>query len=145
MLLKKYIYFAVNNLKSDPLYKKAVIIGETDDLYKRESQYKPKGIFTELGDVKSFDGRTDLIYPFVDFFIFEIETTKKKNVNDKYIHEILKHEKPFTDLLYKITDHNTKEAFRFYSESLDILYSIDKLKEYIIDYFNEDIIKLAIV
>lgn len=137
-MVSKYIYFAANNMIAHPLYKQSFILGETDNLLERQHQYNvmQKGIQQiQTGDIISLNGMKDLIFPFVNCFKYTIPGQYTKNKHDTYIHNILKTERPFKDLIYHVKDKslmNTKEAFAFYSTN-DFLHDIERIKEFIID------------
>ena len=122
------IYFAANNIITDPFYSKSCIIGETSDLIRRQSEYSYKGIAVQTGTILNYIGEKGLAFPFVTYF--------QSDLHDSDIHEMMR-DKPFRDIVYKLPYKalNTKEAFAFYSESLDIKYNILRLKDLILTSF----------
>ena len=138
-MVSKYIYFAANNMLEHPLYRKSFILGETDDIIARQHQYNvmQKGIQQiPPGALTSCDGKGGLIFPFVDYFKLTINAVANtKNRHDTFIHDIMLHERPFTDLVYHVKDKllmNTKEAFAFYNTS-DFIRDIERIKEFLIE------------
>ena len=120
------------------LYNKSFILGETDDINKRQLQYNKiqKGLQKpNTGTIVSMTNEAGLIFPFVDCFKFTLPGGYTKNKHDSQLHYILQHEKPFTDIVYHIKDKtvmNTKEAFAFYSTN-DLIYDIERLKNFLIE------------
>jgi predicted transglutaminase-like protease len=122
------IYFAANNIISDTFYSKSCIIGETNNLIRRQTEYSYKGISVQTGTISNYMNEKGLAFPFVTYF--------NSDLHDRDIH-LLMLEKPFRDIVYKLpySALNTKEAFAFYSESLDIKYNILRLKDLILASF----------
>lgn len=138
-MLAKYIYFAANNMVEHPLYKKSFILGETGNLIERQRKYNvmQKGIQQiPTGTLTSIDGKDGLIFPFVDYFKLTLNTAPTaKNRHDTFIHDILSHERPFKDIVYRVKDKsvmNTQEAFAFYN-ALDFLRDVERVKTYLIE------------
>lgn len=138
-LVSKYIYFAANNMVNHPLYKKSFIVGETDNLIDRQMQYNviPKGMQRpECGNLVSMNGESNLMFPFVDTFKYtRLSNPNTKNTHDKIIHDIIKTQRPFKDLVYHLKDKNlmnTKEAFVFYMTN-DFIDDISRFKEFLIE------------
>ncbi|MCQ2209660.1 MAG: hypothetical protein MJZ34_05160 [Paludibacteraceae bacterium] len=142
-MVTKYIYFAGNNMLNHPLYKQSFILGETDNLVLRQEQYNKlqKGVsYIECGDLMSYDNRSGLYLPFVDVFKFTLPFENyTKNKHDKYLHEILKNNRPFTDFVYHLDKKvmNTVEGFGFYNVD-DFMGEISRIKDYLIEYLTED-------
>ena len=84
----------------------------------------------------SIDRQDGLIFPFVDYFKLTINAVKStKNKHDTFLHDIILHERPFTDLVYHVKDKllmNTKEALAFYNTS-DFLRDIERIKDFLIE------------
>lgn len=143
MRLTKYIYFAVNNITNSPYFQKSFIIGETDDIHKRQEDYQKigKGMFyPQTGNIKNFCGKDGYMFPFVDYFLLTLDCKENaKNIHDKKIHEIMASYRPLKDLCTPIKDNvnfKSKEGFKLNYEG-DILDSIQKIKSYIFDYMQD--------
>lgn len=129
----KYIYFAGDNLFGTKYYRKAIIVGETINLARRQHLYSPgKGMMTpQAGDIISYTGARGLLWPFMDYFL------APPNVSDKYIHDLFSWMRPFKDIVYPIRDMSalhTKEGFGFWG-NLPLEEAVPQLKRLLLEYF----------
>lgn len=128
----KYIYFAGDNLIGTKYYRKAIIVGETVDLARRQFHYMPgKGMYMpKTGDLKSYAGAKGLLWPFLDY----IEA--KPPLSDRDVHSIFVRYRPFTDFVYPIRDMeemHTTEAFGFIGEP-PLEDGVERLKRLLLEY-----------
>lgn len=130
------IYIAGDNLLGTKYYRKAIIVGQTTDLYHRQCLYTVgKGMpQVKTGDLVSFDGRKHLPWPFL------AHLTPPPGITDKSIHMLFETVRPFKDFVTPIKDvrnMHTKEAFRVWSDA-PLEEVAAQLQRLIIEYLVEE-------